>query len=176
MDNIALESFISYCDTMMIAEEGFEEQGRKYITFPFNSRKYKCKVYIDEHTKEEEIMKKVNAFIKTNPLNNPALWEHLYESNLGFFEDVNDDPYFDGKKILSAVDLKKSISDINLVCVDLKENNFYVCGEWWCEPEHGFSINFPNGKFKPYHGKDYLRDSVCHREKATFLGQHSDAY
>lgn len=85
--------------------------------------------------------------------------------------------YFDGTEIKSGKDLKKSIEEIKVIAY--VRGVIYICGEYWYDPEHGFSIKFPRGKFiKSEHDTyDYQRDEgkdVNFIPQCTILGQYSD--
>ena len=107
-------------------------------------------------------------------LNGDELYDYLYRYQINKFEDINrNSDLFDGKKINSGDDLKQSIQNIKQLVYS--NGVVYVCGEYWCDPEHGFSIKFPNAKFikSGYNLYDYDRDesfiTVC-----TLIGEYSD--
>lgn len=112
-----------------------------------------------------------------NYLNSDELFDYLYKYHKDMFDEINNNPYYDGDTINSGLDLKNSIEQLKVIaCVN---DVIYICGEYWCDPEHGFSIKFPGGKFikSKYDTFDYDRDvgkdanfiPVC-----TILGQFTD--
>ena len=111
---------------------------------------------------------------------NKGLYNYLYKNHIKLFNEINNDPYFEGKKIKSGNDLIKAIQENdgkNIIDIfyDKRNNVYYICGEYWCDPEHGFSICFPDGKFiqsKSTDYKDWYKDYV---PVATILGQYDNA-
>lgn len=85
-----------------------------------------------------------------------GLYNYLVKANSSWMDEINSDPYFQGKTCKSGKDLidaiKNDPTNANKgFAVFVKENdgvlNIFIGGEYWLDPEHGFSINFPNGKF-----------------------------
>ena len=111
---------------------------------------------------------------------NKGLYNYLYKIHNKLFNEINNDPYFDGKKIKSGNDLIKAIQDNNGkniidIYFDKRNNVYYICGEYWCDDEHGYSICFPGGRFvqaKSTDYKDWYKDYV---PVATILGQYDNA-
>lgn len=111
---------------------------------------------------------------------NKGLYNYLYKIHNKLFNEINNDSYFDGKKIKSGNDLIKAIQDNNGkniidIYFDKRNNVYYICGEYWCDDEHGYSICFPGGRFvqaKSIDYKDWYKDYV---PVATILGQYDNA-
>jgi hypothetical protein len=111
---------------------------------------------------------------------NKGLYNYLYKIHNKLFNEINNDPYFDGKKIKSGNVLIKAIQDndgknITDIYFDKIYNVYYICGEYWCDDEHGYSIRFPSGRFvqaKSTDSKDWYKDYV---PIATILGQYDNA-
>ena len=142
----------------------------KFITVSFNKKIFNVKIISDQ-----EIYIDLNECL--NLLNNDDLFEYLYNYHIKMFEEINNDKYFNGKTIKSGKDLKNSIEQISQIAYH--NNVLYICGEYWCDPEHGFSIKFPNGKFIKSKNAfyDYNRDEgkdVNYIPSCTLLGQFSD--
>jgi hypothetical protein len=96
----------------------------------------------------------ISSVIKTC-CTNKALYDYLYTRNKSFFEDINEEPYLGGKTINCGKDLINAIeTKYKFYCGAAMEKSkdgkevpvIFFNGEYWCEPEHGFSISFPNGK------------------------------
>lgn len=96
----------------------------------------------------------ISSVIKTC-CTNKALYDYLYTRNKSFFEDINEEPYLGGKTINCGKDLINAIeTKYKFYCGAAMERSkdgkevpvIFFNGEYWCEPEHGFSISFPNGK------------------------------
>ena len=112
-----------------------------------------------------------------NALASDELFDYLYKYHIEMFKEINGDTYFKGKTIKSGEDLKKAIEKIKVI--GYKDGVIYICGEYWCDPEHGFSIKFPGGKFikSKYDNFNYDRDEgkdVDYIPNCTILGQYSD--
>lgn len=142
----------------------------KFVTVNFNNKTFNVKIISDG-----EIDIDLDECLKL--LNNDELFEYLYNYHIKMFEEINSDKYFNGKTIKSGKDLKNSIEQISLIAYYKKV--IYICGEYWCDPEHGFSIKFPNGKFikSIYDFFDYNRDEgkdVAYIPICTILGQFLD--
>lgn len=140
----------------------------KSMTVEFNNKLYNVKLNSDK-----EIDVNVDDCLKI--LNNEELFDYLYNYHLALFDEINNDSYFNGKTIKSGQDLKNSIEEIKSIAYF--EGIVYICGEYWCDPEHGFSISFPNGKFvkSKYDSYDYDRDKGEENEYVpvcTLLGQY----
>ena len=108
-----------------------------------------------------------------------SLYNYLYNHDKEWYtEEINDDPYYDGKKINSGMDLMKSIDwghKNTMFMVDPKTKVIYFCGEYWVDEEHGFSIYFPNGKFVK--GKPGERVVDEHWVPIyTGMGQYADSF
>ena len=136
----------------------------------FNGKKYEVNL---ENIEENNI----NLEECLTALNNDELFDYLYNYQIKMFEEINNEPYFEGKTIKSGKDLKNSIESIDLISYN--NEVIYVCGEYWCDPEHGFSIAFPKGKFikSQYSNYEYDRDqgeTVDYIPVCTVLGQFSD--
>lgn len=173
MDNIAIESFIAHCDDMMIAEEGYLHTSYKRKVF-FLGKRSDVNVFIFNDLSKEDADKRIDAFIRAKTFEDQKIWNSLYKKNKAYFDEINSDPYFDGKKISSPSDLKKSLE---ITAISVHKNSLYVKGEWWGDPEHGFSINFPNDKFiDPNNHADWKNDYCEHGEKRelSHFGQYSD--
>ena len=135
----------------------------------FNGMVYNVKMKLDDN----------NIDLKEclNALNSDELFDYLYKYHIKLFNEINEDSYYEGKTIKSGEDLKNSIESITTIAVS--DGVIYICGEYWCDPEHGFSITFPKGKFvkskhKEYEynqdqGKDVDYIPIC-----TILGQDCD--
>lgn len=142
----------------------------RFINIEFNGKNYNLKIEGEQETNID-----ISKCLDT--LNNDELFDYLYKYHIDMFNNINGDSYFEGKKIKSGKDLKNSIEQIKVI--SCKNGVIYVCGEYWCDPEHGFSIKFPQGKFikSKYDTFNYNRDEgkdsgyipIC-----TLLGQFSD--
>lgn len=146
------------------------EESNKLITVNFNNETYNVPLISDQ-----KIDIDLNECL--NLLNSYELFDYLYSYHIEMFEDINSDIYFNGKTIKSGIDLINSITEITQIAYYNKV--IYICGEYWCDPEHGFSIKFPNGKFikSKYNSYDYNRDEgkdVKYKPICTLLGQSSD--
>ena len=142
----------------------------KRITLNFNNKTFDVPIITDQ-----EIDFDLSECLKL--LNSDELFNYLYSYHIKMFEDINIDAYFNGKTIKSGNDLKNSISKISQIAY--YNNVIYICGEYWCDPEHGFSIKFPNGKFtkSKYPSYNYDRDEgqdAQYIPNCTLLGQFSD--
>ena len=118
----------------------------------------------------EEIKKKYNKIINMC-CNNKSLYSYLYSINVQLWKEVNEDSYYEkDQKIKSVQDLINSIDTKQKISLYYNEynKNVYFSGEYWVDPEHGFSINFPNGEFVK---GDQKYNNV---DKCTRLGQYSD--
>ena len=142
----------------------------KIISLEFNNKTFTVKMESDKKID-------VNLDDVLKVLYSEELFDYLYDYHKEMFDEINNDSYFAGKTINSGEDLKNSIEEIKLIAYF--NGVIYICGEYWCDPEHGFSIKLPNGKFikSKYNKYDYSRDEG---EKArytitcTLLGQYSD--
>jgi len=110
-------------------------------------------------------------------LDSDELFNYLYRYHIHMFNEINSDPYYEGKTVKSGKDLKESIKKIKIIAC--KKGVVYICGEYWCDPEHGFSIKFPGGKFvkSKYDVFDFDRDEgkdASYIPKCTVLGHFSD--
>ena len=125
------------------------------------------------------LMKKIDNVLKIAGTNK-SLYSYLYMISKDFIDDVNDDPYFDGKCCNSEKDLMDAL-EFTHVIVDTRRGNtcIYLAGEYWLDDEHGFSITFPDGKFikakRDANGYYKTRDSH-YAPIATGLGQFSDSF
>ena len=163
-----------------IINEAYQENGT--IDGSFNGKKFTAKIKTDNP--DSKLMSKVQSVIKT--VGSISLYNYLYESDKNFYRDeVNTDSYYDGKKIESGKDLMNSI-EINhknsTIFVNDRRNTIYFCGEYWVDPEHGFSITFPGGKFvkadKALYGELQLRKERYDSHwipQFTFMGLYSDS-
>ena len=143
-----------------------------YKIIEFNGTKYNVQLEL-ENFKEYDL----DNCLKT--LNTDELFNYLYNYHNNFFNEINEDPYFEGKKIESGKDLKNSIESIEIITI--KDDVIYICGEYWCDPEHGFSIAFPKGNFikSQYNFFEYNRDvglDVDYIPCCTVLGESSDGF
>ena len=165
----ALESFMNYCDEMIIATESdaFEDT----CNVSFFGKTYKCTVYY-ENMKKEDIpaaKERLKTFLKEKPWNNKKVFDELFKTNSRLIKSVNEDPYFDGKKVNNGNDLLKSISRIDVIQVS--KRHIVMSGEYWLDDEHGFSIDFPNGKFIT---KGDQEDKLGDEVNFTRLSSHMD--
>ena len=140
-EGLTFESIVSEA---FDADEMKEKWNNQTIEFKCIGKSYTCNVYLRTPLKDlfsEPVIKSISQ-----TLNNNEVWEYLYEENKDWFEkEINNDPYYKGKKIESGKDLKTSIEKIS--AIGQYKNIVYVAGEYWVDDEHGFSISFPNGKF-----------------------------
>lgn len=122
----------------------------------------------------DEMYKRVPSIVKL--IEGDALWNYLYNSEKDYYEsEINNDPYFDGKTIKSGKDLKNSIkTEYKMaIIIDNYYDCTYFCGEYWVDPEHGFAITFPHGKFIKAQNRKY-RDKNW-KPIATYIGQFDEA-
>lgn len=170
MYNLALENFIDFCDEMQIAEESTDLKSR---TMPFKmfGKNAKVVIYENEYDNIKIDDSTANAVLKMVGTNK-SIYDYLYKSSSSMFDEINSDPYYKGKKITSGNDLIKAMTEDLKYSMYIKQGCIYFCGEYWVDPEHGFSIWFPNGKFvKASNGK---YQDTKYKPIATKLGQHSD--
>lgn len=147
----------------------------KEIPVNIFGNKINLKIKCDEKL-NKKLESKIDNVIKY--ISAKSLYNYLYNLNKNYYDsEINSDPYYDGKTIKSGTDLLKSI-DFNhkntTLFLDSDRNCIYFCGEYWVDPEHGFSIVFPNGNFIKGEGKDKKYDSK-YNPLFTFMGQYSDA-
>jgi hypothetical protein len=145
----------------------------------FDGVKIKINIKDSYNSKDSKLVQKVDSVLKT--ICSPSLYGYLYNLDKDFYEtEINTDPYYDGKTIKSGKDLmnaiKEEITNKNTcLYIDGQRNCIYFCGEYWIDPEHGFSIVFPGGNFvKAKSNKDKKYDSH-YNPLITYIGQYSDA-
>ena len=146
------------------------ESLEKSVSVKFNNKVFNVRI-----ERDKEIDVNLDSVLKI--LDSNELYDYLYNYHKKKFEEINNDSYFNGKTIKSGMDLKNSIEEIKLIAY--YDNVIYVCGEYWCDPEHGFSIKFPNGEFvkSKFDSFDYARDEgkeSDYKISCTLLGQYSD--
>lgn len=140
------------------------------MVLDFNGKKHNVQIELNDNN--DSILSEC-----LNALNTDELFNYLYNYHIELFNEINEDPYYDGKTIKSGEDLKNSIDCIEkIIC---SNEVIYVCGEYWCDPEHGFSITFPKGKFvkSKYDKFEYNRDKgkdVDYVPVCTILGEYTD--
>lgn len=166
----ALESFINKCDELMIpSEESTTSSDERIVTFKMFGKEATCKII-------SNYGESVNNTIVNNILkivgSNKSLYDYLYKENKDMFEEINDDPYFKGKKINNGMDLINAMTEDLKYTMYISRGCVYFCGEYWVDPEHGFSIYFPRGKFIKAIQKKYIGDNYV--PIATTIGQFSD--
>jgi hypothetical protein len=143
------------------------------IPIKFFGKPMQVKVHLKERDVNSELIKMFNGVLK-KVCNSKELWSYLYSTSKSWIEDVNDDPYFKGKTCKSTKDLIDAVEKINYI--GISQNAIWVCGEYWIDPEHGFSIAFPNGKFvRSASDKSPSYDSK-YNVTSTGLGQYGDAF
>lgn len=106
--------------------------------------------------KDKQLLGSIHSCLSI--MNSMDLWKYLYKIQRKAWDDISNDEYFNGKKITSPNDLKKSID--NVVYIDIIRGTIEIyCTCWWDE-EHGCKINFPDGKFvkSKYDSFEYQRD------------------
>lgn len=108
--------------------------------FKFNGKTYTVKIK-NKITPKHQFIPNIDEI--ESLFNSTKLWEHLYKSNTSWWNEVSEDDQY-GIAINSARDLKSSVTSVTTIIQ--KQDGVYVCGEWKVDPEHGFSVNFPNGK------------------------------
>ncbi len=136
----------------------------------FNGKEYNVDIEFCENVDIEKCV---------DILNSDELFDYLYAYHIDMFNEINEDPYYNGKTVKSGKDLKNSIEKISLI--KSKNGVVYICGEYWCDDEHGFSIKLPNGEFvkSQYSTFDFSRDQgkeVNYKPICTLLGQYSDSF
>lgn len=146
------------------------ESLEKSVSVKFNNKVFNVRI-----ERDKGIDVNLDSVLKI--LDSNELYDYLYNYHKKEFEEINNDSYFNGKTIKSGMDLKNSIEEIKLIAY--YDNVIYVCGEYWCDPEHGFSIKFPNGEFvkSKFDSFDYDRDEgkeSDYKISCTLLGQYSD--
>jgi hypothetical protein len=150
--------------------EGFEDVDSREINFDG----IKTTIPIKTDNPDSKLLDKVDSVLKT--VCSPSLYNYLYKMEKRYYEDeVNTDPYYDGKKIQSGKDLmnacKEQITHKNTkIFINDRRNMIYFCGEYWCDEEHGYCITFPGGKFVK--GNE---SSNKYNSKITRMGLYSDA-
>lgn len=142
----------------------------------------KKKVLVKDYYKNqkfyEENKEMVEKALKTF-CSNKSLWSYLYTISEKWISEINNDPYFDGKKCESGADLIQAVKDDKKNQLDIflqDENNnivVYICGDYWLDDEHGFSVNFINGEFVKCKGSKVTYSD--HRPTCTVLGQYDNA-
>ena len=147
------------------------------IEIKFNNNRFNVKIKTSGDNDNVDLLSKVDSCVKA--LNSSDLWNYLYKYHIKLFQDINSDSYFDNKKIKSGSDLKKSIEEIKVIMI--RKDCIYIAGEYWCDPEHGFSICFPKGKFikSKYDTYDYNRDEgkdAKYIPQVTVLGGYDNIY
>ena len=107
-EGLTFESIISEA---FDADELKEKWRNQMVDFKFNGKTYTCRVYIKSPSKDlltDSIIKSISQ-----TLNNNEVWDYLYDENKEWFDkEINNDPYYKGKKIESGKDLKSSIEEI----------------------------------------------------------------
>lgn len=141
-----------------------------------------CRVMMDDDykTANDEEKAKLDSMLKAIPsivklIEGTELWGHLYKLQKDYYDDINDDPYFEGRKVKSGKDLKNSIDTKYKVeiYIDAYRNCVYFCGDYWCDPEHGFAVTFPDGKF--IKKKDGKPKENKYFPYYTYLGSYDEA-
>ena len=174
MNNYTLESFITFCDDMQIAEEGTSSSN--VIKFKMFGKDATAKIIFDNVEDTPSTRKIINSVLKLVG-SNKSLYTYLYTQNKSLYDDeINKNPYFDGKTIQNGIDLLKAMTNDTRYTLVVTEKTVYFCGEYWIDPEHGFSISFPNGKFVKAEKESRMTDiRNKYRTEITVLGQFSDA-
>jgi hypothetical protein len=171
----ATESFIQWCDEMYIANESSTDnlpyKNGDIIGINFFGKPMKVKVHIDERDKDSALINTFDRLLKSVGSSN-QLWGYLYNQRKKMFDEVNKDPYYDGKTCKSGKDLINSVGRIDYI--GISRDIVYICGEYWIDDEHGFSISFPNGKFVRLKDGEKLYDTR-YIPIGTVLGQYADA-
>ena len=151
--------------------ESYEDLGEKEINFFGTKANIKIKSS-GTIAADDKLLAKVDNVLKV--VCSKELYENWYKEKDDIFEEINDDPYFKGKKIKNANDLikalKEEITNKNTrVYINTYRKTIYFCGEYWCDPEHGYSISFPDGEYVKSKGYNSSKGPV------TYFGQYSDA-
>ena len=132
-------------------------------TIDFFGKKFKINIpdYYKNNEKVQENIGAVKSAIKA--FCSTGLYNYLVKINSVMMDEINNDPYYKEKTCKSGKDLidaiKNDSTNINKgFKIFIKDYdgilNIFIAGEYWLDPEHGFSINFPNGKVVKYDGKD----------------------
>ena len=166
------ESYEVLNDCISYLNEAYQDNGT--IDGSFNGKKFTAKIETDNP--DSKLMSKVQSIIKT--VSSISLYNYLYNLDKDFYnKEINNDSYYDGKKIESGKDLMNSI-EINhkntTIFVNDRRNIIYFCGEYWVDDEHGFSISFPGGKFIKGASNQKKYDSHWNPQ-FTFMGEYSYA-
>lgn len=145
-------------------------------------------IKISEHNSGnvEKLMTKIDSVVKTF-CTNKALYGYLYkaaEEEYGDYYWRQSDDEEEGKFCKSGADLLDAIKeDIKRYGAKLIVQDYYntlaICGEYWIDEEHGFSISFPQGKFVKKdspESKEILKanDNDRYTPYYTKIGHHSD--
>lgn len=107
-----------------------------------------------------------------------SLWNYLYSISKKWIDEANNDPYFNGKKCKNGNDLIQAIKDDNeILHIHVKIKNeiptIYICGDFWLDDEHGFSVNFINGEFIKCKGNKITYNNYT--PTCTVLGSYDEA-
>ena len=129
----------------------------------------------DEEKISDKLLSKVDNAIKY--ITTPALYNYLVKLHSKMFDEISNDDYFDGKSIKSGNDLIEAIKEQikhknTMIFVSERYNTIFLCGEYWCDDEHGYSISFPGGKFIKANSLDNAFNKD-YEPVATALGQYS---
>ena len=137
----------------------------------------KTTIKVKSDDPKSKLISKVDSVLKT--ICNASLYNYLYNLDKDFYEkEINEDPYFNGKKIKSGEDLKNALKEQithknTNIFISNYHNAIYFCGEYFIDDEHGYSIVFPKGNLIKGKPGDSKLDKQ-YKPLITYIGQYSD--
>lgn len=146
-----------------------QNEPKKEVVINVLGKSFDVKI-VRHGTNIDKIDNTLNKFLQAKPWNNQSMYKEIYEKNSSQWDDINDDPYFKGKKVNSVSDITKAIKE-KVHTIDVGEHVCLLSGEWWIDPEHGWGINFWDGKYIPQGNKT---PKFGYQNKFTYLTNAGD--
>ena len=119
----------------------------EYVSFgrvPFHFKGNIVNLYVMREDEEENLVTKENLKQIESVLSNIKTWDYLYTNDAEYYIDAAEDAMQESYNINNGRDLYNICNITGISCLG---GTLAVHGEYFIDPEHGFLITFPYGKF-----------------------------
>ena len=111
---------------------------------PFRFKGKTINLYVMREDEEENLVTRENLRYIESVLSDIKTWDYLYINEAQTYIDAAEDAMLENYNIRSGKDLYNICNITGISCI---ADTLAIHGKYFIDPEHGFLITFPKGKF-----------------------------